>query len=149
MVFVVLVVFNMLFNKFMSEFSNQKLGKGAQDGFGGVHVIEQSAAGDAGLVDRGGDYKDKQDMKSPSVQNAQTCSHNFRGKWFLWGFLRCLCVFVDVPCLSVCLNVIIYVCVCAKRHIFCFCVTFAVKSKIIKSCMLIMNLPQPCAQPLL
>ena len=148
MVFVVLVVF-MFFNKFMSEFSYQKLGESGLGGLGRVHVFEQSAAGDAGLVDRGGDYKDKQDMKSPSVQNAQTCSHNFRGKWFLWGFLRCLCVFVDVPCLSVCLNVIIYVCVCAKRHIFCFCVTFAVKSKIIKSCMLIMNLPHSCAQPLL
>ena len=62
------VVF-MLLNKFMSEFSNKKLGKSAQDGLGGVHVIEQSAAGDAGLViDRGGSYKDGQDMKSPSVK---------------------------------------------------------------------------------
>ena len=52
MMSMVQVVF-MLLNKSISEFSNQKLGKGAQDGLGGVHVIEQSAAGDAGLVDRG------------------------------------------------------------------------------------------------
>ena len=47
----------------------QKLGESGLGGLGGVHVIEQSITREAGLViDRGGSYKDGQDMKSLSVK---------------------------------------------------------------------------------
>ena len=75
MVSVVLVVFNM-FNKFMSEFSNKKLEK----------VIEQSAAGDTGLViECGGSYKDGQDMKSPSVKMLRHAPITFVESGFCGG----------------------------------------------------------------
>ena len=70
----------------MSEFSYQKLGKGAQDGFGGVHVIEQSITREAGLViDRGGSYKDGQDMKSPSVKMLRHAPITFVESGFCGG----------------------------------------------------------------